>query len=226
MGKNWGWWRGHLGMKRRKMGRTSGFRETPLTSCDVKRNLSPVRRQEPTEPQASTARWERGKPEGKPQGGTEGSRENAARRDRGMGASPARGGVTGVGRKIRPEVFRGVSRRLPWSRRDRCGWRLSDTISASAQRFTVDVAPRSTGGFGRTVTRGCVASGDRCGGRLPLAPLCACAPASSPWKGNGPGRLVTRPCEQSGPEQGRRGEAAPVQRSEGQRLAGRSPVAI
>jgi len=44
-----------------------------------------------TEPQASTARWERGKPEGKPQGGTGGSRENAAKRDRGKGASPARG---------------------------------------------------------------------------------------------------------------------------------------
>ena len=33
------------------------------------RNLSSVQRQEPTEPQATTARWERGKAEGKPQGG-------------------------------------------------------------------------------------------------------------------------------------------------------------
>ena len=70
-----------------------------------KRNLSPVRRDEPTEPQASTERWERGKPEGKPQGGTEGSRENAERRDRGPGASPARG--------ARPEWARGSV--LRWS---------------------------------------------------------------------------------------------------------------
>jgi plastocyanin len=39
-----------------------------------------------------------------------------------------------VGRKIRPEVVRGVSRRLPWSRLGRCGRGLSDTIPAGAQR--------------------------------------------------------------------------------------------
>jgi len=43
------------------------------------------------EPRASTARWERGKPEGKPQGSTEGGREKAARPDRGSALSPARG---------------------------------------------------------------------------------------------------------------------------------------
>jgi hypothetical protein len=91
MGNNWGWLACRLGMTHRNMGRTSGFRESPLTSREEKRNLSSVRRNVPTEPQASTERWERGKPKGKPQGGTEGSRENAERRDRGPGASPARG---------------------------------------------------------------------------------------------------------------------------------------
>src|SRR5580704_2320619 len=91
MGKSWGCRSPHLGMTARKVGRTTGFRESPLTLYWEKRNLSSVRRQQPAEPQASTERWERGKPKGKPQGGTEGSRENAARRDRGMGASPARG---------------------------------------------------------------------------------------------------------------------------------------
>ena len=105
MGKNWGWRRRCLGMTRRKVGRTSGFRECPLTLRDAKRNLSSVRRREPAEPQASTERWERGKPEGKPQGEPEGSRENAARRDRGPGASPARG--------ARPEWARGSD--LRWS---------------------------------------------------------------------------------------------------------------
>ena len=91
MGKNWGRRMWTLGTTRRKVGRTSGFRETALTPRCEWRNLGPVRRQEPAEPQASTARWERGKPEGKPQGRTGGSRENAAKRDRGKGASPARG---------------------------------------------------------------------------------------------------------------------------------------
>jgi hypothetical protein len=75
------------------------------------------------------------------------------------GSEPRKGGVTGVGRRIRPEMVRGASRWLPWSRRDRPGPGLSDTIPARCQRPVVDVAPRSTGGFGRTVTRGCVASG-------------------------------------------------------------------
>lgn len=87
------------------MGRTSGFRECLLTLRDARRNLSPVRRREPTEPQASAERYERGKPEGKPQGRTGGSRENAARRDRGKGANPARG--------ARPEWVRGSV--LRWS---------------------------------------------------------------------------------------------------------------
>jgi hypothetical protein len=91
MGKNWGWRYRRLGMTGRKVGRTSGFRESPLTLHDGKRNLSPVRRQKPAEPQATAARWKRGKPKGMPQGGTAGSRENTARWDRGMGANPARG---------------------------------------------------------------------------------------------------------------------------------------
>ena len=59
-------------------------------------------------------------------------------------------------------MVRGASRWLPWSRRGRPGRGLSDTTPARCQRSIVDVAPRSTGGFGRTVTRGCVASGPRC----------------------------------------------------------------
>ncbi len=96
-------------------------------------------------------------------GGKPRERCKAGSRD---GSEPRKGSVTGVGRRIRPAMFRGVSRRLPWSRRGRCGWRLSDTIPASVQRLTADAAPRSTGGFGRTVTRGCVASGGRFDSRL------------------------------------------------------------
>ena len=51
------------------------------------------------------------------------------------------------------------ARWLPWSRRDRPGPGLSDTIPVRRQRPIADVAPRSTGGFGRSVTRGCVAPG-------------------------------------------------------------------
>ena len=56
-------------------------------------------------------------------------------------------------------MVRGASRWLPWSHSDRPEQGLSDTTPARRQRVVVDVAPRSTGGFGRTVTRGCVASG-------------------------------------------------------------------
>jgi hypothetical protein len=97
------------------------------------------------------------------------ARREAARRNRGKprerckagsreGSEPRKGGVTGVGRKTRSEVVRGASRWLPWSRRGRPGQGLSDTTPARRQRVIADVAPRSTGGFGRTVTRGCVAS--------------------------------------------------------------------
>ena len=85
------------------------------------------------------------------------------------GSEPRKGSVTGVGWRIRSEMVRGVPRRLPWSCRGRLGWRLSDTTPARCQRDIVDVAPRSTGGFGRSVTRGCVASGPRCGAALPLS---------------------------------------------------------
>ena len=83
------------------------------------------------------------------------------------GSEPRKGSVTGVGWRIRSEMVRGVPRRLPWSRHGRLGWRLSDTTPARCQRDIVDVAPRSTGGFGRSVTRGCVASGPPCGAPFP-----------------------------------------------------------
>jgi len=161
MGKNWGWRRRCLGMTGRKVGRTSGFRESPLTSRDAKCTLSSVRRREPAEPQASTERRKRGKPEGEPQGEPEGSRENAGRRDRGPGANPARG--------AQPERARGSVLRwsvvrhggFPGVAGAGLGRGLSDTTPARCQRNHRDVAPRSTGGFGRTVTRGCVASGPR-----------------------------------------------------------------
>ena len=148
-----------LGMTRRKVGRTSGFRECPLTLRDAKRNLSAVRRREPAEPQASAERCERGKPQGKPQGEPEGSRENAARRDRGPAASPARGGAPERAREsdLRWSVVRHGG--FPGATGAGLGRGLSDTTPARCQRVIVDVAPRSTGGFGRTVTRGCVASG-------------------------------------------------------------------
>ena len=160
------------------MGRTSGFRECPLTLCDAWRNLSSVRRREPTEPQASAERCERGKPEGKPQGRTGGSRENAARRDRGKGADPVRGALPEWvrGSVLRWSVVR--TRWLPWSRRGRPGQGLSDTTPARRQRVIVDVAPRSTGGFGRTVTRGCVASGHLLAMPLPSAPVTTLRDAS------------------------------------------------
>jgi hypothetical protein len=98
------------------------------------------------------------------------ARREAARRNGGKprerckagsrkGSEPRKGSVTGVGRRIRLKMVRGASRWLPWSRRDRLGLGLSDTTPARCQRIVADVAPRSTGGFGRTVTRGCVASG-------------------------------------------------------------------
>src|ERR1700679_877937 len=80
-----------LGTTPRKMGRRGGFGEIPLPLCDGRRKVSPVRRQNPAEPQTTAARWEGGKPEGTPQGSTEGGRENAARPDRGSALSPARG---------------------------------------------------------------------------------------------------------------------------------------
>lgn len=100
------------------------------------------------------------------------ARRDAARRNGGKprerckagsrdGSEPRKGSVTGVGRKIRSAVVRGAPRRLPWSCRGRPGRGLSDTTPARRQRALADVAPRSTGGFGRTVTRGCVASGGR-----------------------------------------------------------------
>ena len=49
-------------------------------------------------------------------GGKPRERCKAGSRD---GSEPRKGSVTGVGRKIRTEVVRGVSRRLPWSRRGR-----------------------------------------------------------------------------------------------------------
>ena len=159
MGKNWGRRRRRLGMTRRKVGRTSGFRESPLTSRGERRNLSVS--------SETTAR--RTSSEHRKVGAREAQRE-AARRNGGKprerckagsrdGSEPRKGSVTGVGRRIRSEMVRGASRWLPWSRRGRLGRGLSDTTPARCQRVIVDVAPRSTGGFGRTVTRGCVASG-------------------------------------------------------------------
>ena len=117
------------------------------------------------------------------------ARREAARRNGGKprerckagsreGSEPRKGDVTGVGRKIRSEVVRGASRWLPWSRCGRPGQGLSDTTSARRQRVIVDVAPRSTGGFGRTVTRGRVASRPT---------------FRSPCSGNGAGRQSPRP---------------------------------
>jgi hypothetical protein len=107
------------------------------------------------------------------------ARREAARRNGGKprerckaglrkGSEPRKGSVTRVGRRIRLETVRGASWRLPWSRRGRLGRGLSDTTPARCQRPVGDVAPRSTGGFGRTVTRGCVASGPLFGRSLPF----------------------------------------------------------
>ena len=67
--------------------------------------------------------------------------------------------AAGAGGSFRQKTGRVTEWRLPWSRRTRPGLGLSDTTLARRRRFASDVAPRSTGGFGRTVTRGCVASG-------------------------------------------------------------------
>ena len=98
-------------------------------------------------------------------------------------------------------MVRGASRWLPWSRRGRLGRGLSDTTPARCQRVIVDVAPRSTGGFGRTVTRGCVASGRR---SRPVR--------DRPDGDVGRGAIRGRP-------------RAIRSRSDGQRPAGRSPAA-
>jgi hypothetical protein len=102
----------------------------------------------------------------RPTGGKPRERCKAGSRD---GNEPRKGDVTGVGWRIRTAMVRGVSRRLPWSRRGRLGRGLSDTTPARRQRDIADVAPRSTGGFGRTVTRGCVASGPGSGLSDPAA---------------------------------------------------------
>ncbi len=178
MGKNWGWrWR-PLGMTGRKVGRTSGFRECPLTLCCEKRNLSSVRRQKPAEPQASTARWERGKPEGKPQGGTKGSRENAARRDRGMGASPARG--------ARPERVGGSV--LRWSVVRHGGFPGADVAGSGGGCPTRP--RRDASGSSPTVPRGArEASAERLLGVS--SRLGSGFPFRSPWTGNA--RVVATP---------------------------------
>jgi len=159
MGKNWGSPRFGLGMTERKMGRTSGFRGSLLTLEDARFNLCSVRRREPAEPRARTARKERGKPEGKPQGGTEGGRENAVRRDRGPAGKPARGTLSEwAGRSVlRWSVVRHGD--FPGVAGTGSGGGCPTRPRRDASGDIVDVAPRSTGGFGRTVTRGCVASG-------------------------------------------------------------------
>ena len=119
-------------MTARKMGRTSGYRETPLTLCDKKCNLSTVRRQ----------KARRTSSEHRKVGAREARRETARRTGRKPrerckagsrdGSEPRQGHVTGVGRKIRTEVVRVASRWLPWSRRGRLGRGLSDTTPARA----------------------------------------------------------------------------------------------
>jgi len=158
MGKSWGRRQGPLGTNGRKMGRTSGFRESPLTLRDEKRNLfissetkarrtsSDHRKVEAREAQRDAARRNGGKPR---------EHRKVGSRD---GSEPRKGSVTGVGWKLRTEMVRGAPRRLPWSRQGRHGRGLSDTTTVCCQRAIEDAAPRSTGGLGRTVTRGCVAS--------------------------------------------------------------------
>ena len=105
-----------------------------------------------------------------PKGGSEGSPKGSRKAERREAERTLQGGIEGwerapqgerdrSGQEDPTEMVRGASRRLPWSRRGRLGRGLSDTIPARCQRPIADVAPRSTGGFGRTVTRGCVASG-------------------------------------------------------------------
>jgi hypothetical protein len=113
----------------------------------ARRTSSEHRKVGAREARSEAARWNGGKP-----------RERCKAESR-EGNEPRKGSVTGVGRRIRLKMVRGASRRLPWSRRDRLGRGLSDTTPARCQRPIADVAPRSAGGFGRTVTRGCVASG-------------------------------------------------------------------
>ena len=150
-----------LGDERKKGGENVWISRHPIDL--VRREAQPVSSSETTARRTSSEHRKVGARE---------ARREAERRNGGKprdcckagsrdGSEPREGTVTGAGWRIRSEVVRGVSRRLPWSRRDRPGRRLSDTTSARCQRVIVDVAPRSTGGFGRSVTRGCVASGVR-----------------------------------------------------------------
>ena len=155
-------------MTRRKVGRTSGFREyaidpvwrvaqsVPSSETRARRTSSEHRKVGAREARREAARRNGGKPRERCKAGSR------------KGSEPRKGSVTGVGRRIRLEMVRGASRWLPWSRRDRLGRGLSDTTPARCQRPIEDVAPRSTGGFGRTVTRGCVASGAHCVASGPL----------------------------------------------------------
>jgi hypothetical protein len=127
-------------------------REAQSVSCSetkARRTSSDHRKVEAREAQREAARRNGGKPR---------EHRKVGSRD---GSEPRKGSVTGVGWKLRTKMVRGASRRLPWSRRGRHGRGLSDTTTACCQRVIMDAAPRSTGGLGRTVTRGCVASGPR-----------------------------------------------------------------
>jgi hypothetical protein len=127
----------------------------------ARRTSSDRRKVEAREAQRDAARRNGGKPR---------EHRKVGSRD---GSEPRKGSVTGVGWKLRTKMVRDVSRRLPWSRRGRYGRGLSDTTTVCCQRVIVDAAPRSTGGLGRTVTRGCVASGHTLPLTFPLEPVTA-----------------------------------------------------
>ena len=176
----------------------------------------------------------RGGSEGKPKGGTKDGRRPARETGRGGGKVPDRRLCKSRLASLEPVGLRrvGVVRHGP-----HCG----------LQQIATGVAPRSTDGFGRTVTRGCVASGPASGRAArpttigpgtpstPQGSSSIGAPLALELEGGvgkaepgahraaAPAPRVPGPLRGSGGPRGRGGPRAPGSRSKGSRHAGRGP---
>ena len=122
---------------------------------------------------------DRGTPQGRTEDGPKGRRKVAPRDGRGAARRAGRGGG-----RCPEKVARGTGRWLPWSRRPGPGRGLSDTAPPQVAAGRRGRGPEELDGFGRTVTRGCVASGSRGPpGRRALSPTRVgdSAPGAQSW---------------------------------------------
>jgi hypothetical protein len=86
------------------------------------------------EPRRTAARWAEGKPEARPQGGVERWPRESRKAQSRVGIEFRRELAAGAGGNFRQQMVRVTERRLPWSRRTRPGWGLSDTILIRSRR--------------------------------------------------------------------------------------------